>query len=248
VHATLAAVQRVASTVRDRISLDAWRILARLRQDFTPPVSASLPPLSTVLELLNHTIITLAAFSGLGVENMTRGPGWHCLDMGRRLERAVYTVDLLRSLLVEVGEHEATVLETLLEIADSSMTYRARYLTTLQCAPVLDLLLTDETNPRSVLYQLLALAEHVEHLPRHQAQPSLSPAQRLALTALTSLRLAEIDVLCEVSADGQRRHLESLLSRLRTDLPALSDAMTHHYLSHAESSRHLAASALVSPR
>ena len=128
VHATLAAMHRVASTVRDRISLDAWRILSRLLQDFTPPVSASLPPLSTVLELLNHTIITLAAFSGLGVENMTRGPGWHFLDMGRRLERAVYTVDLLRSLLVDVGEHEATVLETVLEIADSSMTYRSRYL------------------------------------------------------------------------------------------------------------------------
>jgi uncharacterized circularly permuted ATP-grasp superfamily protein/uncharacterized alpha-E superfamily protein len=248
VHATLAAVQRVASTVRDRMSLDAWRILSRLLQDFTPPVSASLPPLSTVLELLNHTIITLAAFSGLGVENMTRGPGWHFLDMGRRLERAVYTVDLLRSLLIDVGAHEATVLETLLEIADSSMTYRSRYLTTLQCAPVLDLLLIDETNPRSVLYQLMALAEHVEHLPRNHARPSLSPAQRLVLMALTSLRLAEIDVLCEIRADGRRPHLETLLTRLRTDLPALSDVMIHHYLSHAESSRHLAASALASPQ
>ena len=247
VHATLAAMHRVASTVRDRISLDAWRILSRLLQDFTLPMSASLPPLSTVLELLNHTLITLAAFSGLGVENMTRGPGWHCLDMGRRLERAVYTVDLLRSLLVDVGEHEATVLETVLEIADSSMTYRSRYLTTLQCAPVLDLLLIDDTNPRSVLYQLVALAEHVEHLPHNHARPSLSPAQRLALTALTSLRLAEVDVLCEASTDGHRAHLETLLTRLRTDLPALSDAMTHHYLSHAETSRHLATSALVSP-
>jgi uncharacterized alpha-E superfamily protein len=179
---------------------------------------------------------------------MTRGPGWHFLDMGRRLERAVYTVDLLRSLLVDVGEHEATVLETLLEIADSSMTYRSRYLTTLQCAPVLDLLLMDETNPRSVLYQLMALAEHVEHLPRNHARPSLSPAQRLALMALTSLRLAEIDVLCEIRADGHRPQLETLLTRLRTDLPALSDAMIHHYLSHAESSRHLAASALASPQ
>src|SRR4029453_18913363 len=102
---------------------------------------------------------------------MTGGPGWHFLDMGRRLERAVYAVDLLRSMLVEVGEHEAAVLESLLEIAESAMTYRSRYLPPLQCAPVLDLLLIDETNPRSVLYQLRALAEHVEHLPRNHAQP-----------------------------------------------------------------------------
>ena len=127
------------------------------------------------------------------------------------------------------------------------MTYRSRYLTTLQCAPVLDLVLMDDTNPRSVVYQLIALAEHVEHLPRNHARPSLSPAQRLALMALTSLRLAEINVLCEVSGDGRRSHLETLLTRLRTDLPALSDTMTHHYLSHAEISRHLAASVLASP-
>jgi uncharacterized alpha-E superfamily protein len=113
---------------------------------------------------------------------------------------------------------------------------------------VLDLLLMDETNPRSVLYQLMALAEHVEHLPRHYARPSLSPAQRLALMALTSLRLAEIDGLCEVSEDGRRPHLETVLARLRADLPTLSDAMTQHYLSHAESSRHLAATLLASPQ
>jgi len=112
---------------------------------------------------------------------------------------------------------------------------------------VLDLLLMDETNFRSVLYQLMALAEHVEHLPHNHARPFLSPAQRLALMAMTSLRLAEIDGLCEVSEGGHRPHLETLLTRLHTDLPALSDAMTHHYLSHAESSRHLAASALASP-
>lgn len=200
-----------------------------------------------MLELLNHTIITLAAFSGLGVENMTRGPGWHCLDMGRRLERALYTARLLRSLLVDVGDHAETVLETLLEIADSSMTYRSRYLTTLQCAPVLDLVLLDDTNPRSVIYQCVALAEHVEHLPRDRSRPSLSPAQRLAMMLLTSLRLSEIEVLCAVSGDGRRSHLATLLTRLLTDLPALSDTITHHYLSHAEASRHLASSMPVSP-
>ena len=92
----------------------------------------------------------------------------------------------------------------------------------------------------------MALAEHVEHLPRNHARPFLSPAQRLALMALSSLRLAEIEGLCEVSEDGRRPHLETLLTRLYTDLPARPDAMTYHYLSHAESSRHLAISALAS--
>jgi uncharacterized circularly permuted ATP-grasp superfamily protein/uncharacterized alpha-E superfamily protein len=248
VRATLTALHRVASRVRDRVSLDSWSILNRLDQDFTRPQPPGQVPLSEALELLNHTIITLAAFSGLGMENMTRGPGWRFLDMGRRLERAMYTVGLLQSFLLEAGEHEAAGLETLLEIADSAMTYRSRYLTTLQCAPALDLLLTDETNPRSVAYQLVALAEHVEHLPHDRTVPLLGPAPRLMLTLLTRLRLVEIEALCDTGSDGSRWQLEALLMHLMTDLPVLSDTITHHYLSHAEPARHLATSGFAGGR
>jgi uncharacterized alpha-E superfamily protein len=245
VRATLTALHRVASRVRDRISIDSWRNLSRLDQDFIRPDPHSQVPLTEALELLNRTIMTLAAFSGLGVENMTRGPAWRFLDMGRRLERARHTVSLLRSLLVRAQEYEGAVLETLLEIADSSMTYRSRYLSTLQFAPVLDLLLTDDTNPRAVAYQLIALAEHVEQLPRDRSQPSLSPAQRLIIGVVMRLRLAEIDRLCVTSSEGHRPHLDALLTRLTTELPALSETITHHYLSHAEPSRHLALSDLT---
>ena len=128
------------------------------------------------------------------------------------------------------------------------MTYRSRYRTSLQFAPVLDLVLMDDTNPRSVVYQLVALAEHIESLPRDHVRPSLSPAQRLGMTLLTSVRLAAIEALCEVNGAGRRSHLETMLTRLLTDLPLLSDTITHHYLSHAEPSRHLAASTLASPQ
>jgi uncharacterized circularly permuted ATP-grasp superfamily protein/uncharacterized alpha-E superfamily protein len=245
VRATLTALHRVASRVRDRISVDSWRSLGRLEQDFTRPDTHSQVPLTEALALLTRTIMTLAAFSGLGVENMTRGPAWRFLDMGRRLERARHTASLLRSLLVRVQEYEGAVLETLLEIADSSMTYRSRYLSTLQFAPVLDLLLTDDTNPRSVAYQLVALAEHVDQLPRDRSEPSLSPAQRLTIEMMTRLRLAAIDRLCVSSSDGHRPHLDKLLTGLMTDLPTLSETITHHYLSHAEPSRHLALSELT---
>jgi uncharacterized alpha-E superfamily protein len=240
VRATLTALHRVAAQVRDRISVDSWRSLNHLEQDFTRPHSQV--PLTEALELLNRTIMTLAAFSGLGVENMTRGPAWRFLDMGRRLERARHTASLLRSLLVRVPEYEGVVLETLLEIADSSMTYRARYLSTLQCAPVLDLLLTDDTNPRSVAYQLVALAEHVEQLPRDRSRPSLTPAQRLTIGIVTLLQLVDIDSLCVANSQGNRPHLDTLLTRLMAELPALSETITHRYLSHAQPSRHLALS------
>lgn len=154
----------------------------------------------------------------------------------------------MRSLLATVSEYEGAVLETLLEIADSSMTYRSRYLTTLQFAPVLDLLLTDDTNPRSVAYQLMALAQHVEQLPREPSRPALSPAQRLIMEIVTGLRLAEIDTLCATSSNGQRPHLKTRLTHLLANLPVLSESITHHYLSHAEPARHLAAINLMRER
>ena len=132
------------------------------------------------------------------------------------------------------------MLEALLEIADSSMTYRNRYLTTLQRAPVLDLLMTDETNPRSIGFQLVALADHVENLPRDQAEPLLTAEQRTMLGVLTSLRLADVDQLTELDRDGTRRLLERLLGRLAQQLRVLSEGITHQYLVHAGPSRQLA--------
>ena len=247
VRAMLGTLHRVAATVRDYLTLESWRIITHLEEDFDGRPLANHERLPDALALIDHTIMMLAAFSGLMEENMIRGPEWHFLDLGRRLERAAHTTGLLRSTLVEVDEQEGSVLEALLEIGDSSITYRSRYLTTLQCAPVLDLLLTDDTNPRAVVYQLARLADHVERLPRDRAMPSLSPAQRRVMAMLTRLRLAEIDMLCQIGRNGRRGQLETALAELQADFSGLSDTITHHYLSHAELTRHLTCSEVPAP-
>lgn len=236
---TLNMVHQLASVVRDRISLDMWRILNLMDRDVEAPKAPEVLPLSDVLSMLNQTVVHLAAFSGLGMESMTRGPGWRFLDMGRRLERAVHTMRLLRNTLSHVTRYSHSMLEALLEIADSSMTYRSRYLTTLQLPPLLDLILTDETNPRSVAFQVQALAEHVSNLPRDQSQPVRSQEQRLILAAQTNLRLADVETLCEVEKDGSRTQLERFLARLATQLRKLSESVSHTYLIHAGPSRQL---------
>ncbi len=237
---TVDAMRHVASIVRDRISLDSWRVLSRVEQDFLSIQNPAAVQLGDVLAMLNQMIVDLSAFSGLGTESMTRGPGWRFLDMGRRIERAQHTISLLRNTLIDDGHDENPVLEALLEIADSSMTYRNRYLTTLRLAPLLDLLMTDETNPRSVSFQLVALAGHVENLPRDRSEPLLTLEQRMMLGVLTNLRLADIDQLGQLDRDGARRHLDRLLSRLAQQLRTLSDGITHQYLVHAGPSRQLA--------
>ena len=240
VRGVLGTLHRVAATVRDYMTLESWRIVTHLEENFNASGNEhGVGQVSDALALIDHTIMMLAAFSGLMKENMIRGPEWHFLDLGRRLERAAHMTGLLRSTLVYVDDQESAVLEALLEIGDCSITYRSRYLTTLQCAPVLDLLLTDDSNPRGVVYQVARVSEHVDRLPRDRAMPSLSPAQRRVMAMLTRLRLAEIDPLCQIGHNSWRGQLETTLTELQADLRGLSDTITHHYLSHAELTRHL---------
>jgi uncharacterized alpha-E superfamily protein len=192
-----------------------------------------------LLSTLDTAVIHLSSFAGMGVESMTRGPGWRFLDMGRRIERALHTMALLRATLAHKSPNTNTIIESLLEIADSWMTYRWRYLTNLQLPPMLDLLLTDETNPRSAAFQLVALGDHVKNLPRDESQPVFSDEQRLILAAQTRMRLADVEQLCKVENDGQRRQLVRFLVHMAAQLRKLSDSVTHTYLIHAGPSRQM---------
>lgn len=265
-HGSLASVllglQRVAGIARDRISTDMWRVIYGLasfpadahRTDRptlgdVPATGPDGPTPADVLDLLNRTVISLAAFGGLAVESMTRGEGWRFLDMGRRLERAIHMIGLLRGTLVNPSPNEGPVLEAVLEVADSSMTYRRRYMGTLRAEAVLDLLVSDDTNPRSLAAQLSELVEDVDKLPRPTQGPARRPEQRLALTGLNAVQLADVEKLGQVHA-GSRPYLRDLFDQLGVVLPALSDVITQHYLSHLQTSRHLAASfpAITVPR
>ena len=121
--------------------------------------------LADALNQLNIIIIDISAFSGMEMENMTRGLGWRFLEFGRRLERAARIVQWFRAgLCPEI--RSTALLEPLLEISDSLMTYRRRYFAGVQVSSVLELLLLDEGNPRSLAFQLAALREHARHFPR----------------------------------------------------------------------------------
>ncbi len=197
--------------------------------------------MTEALDLLDRRVITLAAFGGLASEGMTRGQGWRFLDMGRRLERSLHTLGLLRGTLVDVspGLPEGPLLDSLLEIADSALTFRRRYLGSLHATPVLDLLLVDENNPRSLAYQLAALAEALDNLPQlpNAAEPH---GRQLLLDALSRLQNADLAALAEPDFAHRRSTLDTFLSALEAELPKLSDALTRTYLTHLQASRQYA--------
>jgi uncharacterized alpha-E superfamily protein len=215
--------------VRDRISPDAWRALSRLDVEFAPAEVHPALRVSRALELLGDTQIRLSAFTGLVLESMTRGLGWQFLDIGRRLERGIQLTSLLRAGFVEEAVSGGRRLENVLEAADSSMTYRSRYLTTLQLPLVLDLLLVDEANPHSVAFQLVRLTSRFGGLVR----APLADAEGL----LQRVREVDIEELIALEpADGappRRVVLEELTTGLLAELPRLGDALNHAYLAHA---------------
>jgi uncharacterized circularly permuted ATP-grasp superfamily protein/uncharacterized alpha-E superfamily protein len=222
---TLNALVLAARSVRDRLSDDGWRVLNGLPHTLPP-----LTQLNAALTGVEQVIYGLAAFTGISTERMSRGSGWRFLDTGRRVERALFECGLVRALCVSVDDALQGLWEALLTVTDNLVTYRRRYHSQFEAAPVLDLLMFDESTPRSIAYQFVRLQEHMAALPKKVIPPHRSTEERLVLEGLTALRLMDIGRLLLVpEGKEEREELERLLSRLSFLLHALSEAMTNTY-------------------
>ncbi|MDB6024783.1 MAG: hypothetical protein JWM68_1006 [Verrucomicrobiales bacterium] len=221
-------IRHIISVVRDRFSVDTWSILHQLQSD-----SRTRPgriPLANALSLINTLIVDLAAFSGMEMENMTRGHGWRFLDFGRRLERGTNLVNLLRGAL-SAKTNTAVLLEPLLEIADSSMTYRRRYLAQAQLPSVLELLVIDKGNPRALAFQLHALTEHAANLPHDEYTHVGNLAQKRLGELSADLQKCSIAEVTRLDPKDQKETVAKWLGEWSAELTAVSNDLTNHYFS-----------------
>lgn len=227
-----ANVARTADQVRERLSPDAWRIIERLTR--MPRRRWRAHTVSDAVGVLNELTDLQSAVNGLIHENMTRGYGWRTLDLGRRIERARYIIRTMRELVVRLDRDAPGVLGMQLELADSLITYRSRYKTEPQLPAVLDLVLADESNPRSLVFQLADMKAHMSVMPLEGLDGHLSRAQRNLIAMHTDVTLADVDKLATVtSRNGKRTHLDRLLNRCEEGLDTLTDQVTQTYFSHS---------------
>jgi uncharacterized circularly permuted ATP-grasp superfamily protein/uncharacterized alpha-E superfamily protein len=234
----LGNVRRNAEAVRERLSFDTFRILRDLTEVPNATVLTAGHETDDALRLLNRLIQYLAAFNGMVAENMTHGYGWRFLDMGRRLERTRAMMQLIQQLAVRTEGQGDGQLDLLLELADSTITYRGRYHAAPQLAAVLDLLLCDETNPRSAVYQILTLADHIEHLPSPRDEGVMTLDQRIVTRLSSELRLAEpVELGASVSRFDTRIELDRLARRVDRDVHELSDHIAERFFSHSSPRR-----------
>lgn len=219
----LGRVGFLTNSVRDRLSGDTWRILNQLLTEFPASMSRATP--GAILHALHRLIFQLAAFSGMEMENMSRGHAWRFLDIGRRLERAINLISNVRAVLAT--DADGAALPPLLEYTDSTMTYRRRYLARPEMPTTFALLLTDASNPRSLAYQFETLGQHLASLPgADEGRPE--QAHFADLRAL----LIETDVFDLSKGGVARARLGARLDELFHGSCSLSDLLTASYFSH----------------
>jgi uncharacterized alpha-E superfamily protein len=229
-------LQRLAMFVRDRTSNDMWRVLSRLNERLAMPATSLVLLAGDATAVLNETLLGLAAFHGLARENMTRAQAWRFLDMGLRLERAIYLCTLLDATLRSPQAEDPSLLEAVLEVADSSITFRSRYTLLPHLPAVFDLVLLDDKNPRSVLFQINQLAQHFEYLPRDREATSGSGKQILA-DCLSRLKQTDARELSGRRVSWAETELGRAIAEMLDGLPRLSDAIAADYFAHSAISR-----------
>lgn len=225
---------RSGYSVRDLWSADIWRVIEDMDETVLQPEQLGIDALWQLQEHMDRQITTLSAFSGLAMENMTRSNGWLFLDIGRRLERAMLIISMLRNLMTKQHSDgvEAQLIESMLGTSDSTISYRQHYRSYFELSAFLELILLDASNPRSLAFQINCLKDHVSNLPNARKGQRLNAEERLMLEAGSLLDLVNLSDLLAVSENGLRENLDQQLSRLYYLINSLSEAITAEYFRH----------------
>jgi uncharacterized alpha-E superfamily protein len=209
------SAQRTATSLRERLSPDAWQVITEMVERLALEVEDD----DGVVSAAELTLQELASFAGLAQENMNRAAGWRFLEMGRRAERAINTARFARQFAYDEAGGED--LDILLTLVDCQITYRSRYLVGPLLAPARDLVVLDPYNPRSVAFQVSALNDHIASLPSLKEGGLIERPQRLAVALQATLTTAEAACLDTKT-----------LFALEQDLLNLADAIGLHYFPH----------------
>jgi len=242
IRSNLNAMITCANESKEQLSSDTLRVINDIRDilyDLDDALEGGMA--SAPEEALDPLVTALMALAGLSQESMVRGMGWRFMDIGRRLERSLQTTVIINRLIVpEVPENDQnTLILAMLMTLEVLISYRRRNRARMGVQTSLDLVIMDCNNPRSVLYQVERLFQHVEMLPKaNDIRHELSPEQRAVLEAQTLIKLS---LLTELSSreEGHRKKLKNHLIKLKHAFFNISDIITDKYFDHRQPSQQL---------
>jgi uncharacterized circularly permuted ATP-grasp superfamily protein/uncharacterized alpha-E superfamily protein len=236
----LRALRSCAQALRERLSVEHWKLIDAVGRNFEERMGAILQPrslglaghavepVSDVLVVLRRAATHLAAITGAQSDRMTRDDGWRLLSVGRQVERLYFLTQVLRLGLEFDLPARDDGFALLLGLFDSTITYRAQFQARRELPPLLHLLVLELDNPRSLAGVARTLRDRVTRLARHEARW----VQRM-LDELPAPDQWSLEKLCEVDEDGRHADLEASLKNLSDRTQALSAEVGRRLFSHA---------------
>jgi uncharacterized circularly permuted ATP-grasp superfamily protein/uncharacterized alpha-E superfamily protein len=230
----LDAMARVAGALRDRLSPEQFGLVRRMGDELQSHLDAAagrgVPTTAQVLPSLQRLALQLAAVTGAQTDRMTRDHGWRLLSVGRLVERLAGMATAMGRLIDAIDPRggSAVATELLLELFDSSITFRARYQRHEDLLALVDLLVLDDTNPRAFAGTLRRLRTELGKLPgpeawRDELRAQL-PEQGAGLT---------LEALRRASAPTTQAEVAALAARLAQGAARVSDLIGQRYFAHA---------------
>lgn len=215
----LAGLRDAMTSVRDQLSLDVWRAMGSVER--ATNVLLVSPHSHQVAESAGRMLTGVLALQGV-TASMIRDAGWHMAGVGRHLERGLQVCHLLRLTTERRGlDVDREVLGAVLAAAESSVTHRRRYRDYVRPAGVLDLLLMDPENPRSLLFGLHRMREHLAAQP---ASTGSTRPERLLDDLIAEVEAADVSTLVAIGG-VHRPHLVTFLDGTVGQLQRLADAI-----------------------
>ena len=240
----LRALHQAASSLRERLSPEHWNAIVHGVAQFSADcaLSGSQLEFSAVqaLQALDGASSALAAITGAQTDRMTRDDGWQLLSIGRHVERLGFLSSAL-DLAVEVGAFENNASDAqsadensshftaLLSLFDSTITFQAQYQQSRDLAPLVELLVQDNDNPRALAWVARTLRARLSKL----AGTPMGEPDALA-RLVPNLKDTDLAQLCTPNAAGHHPQLRACLSDCMQAAWHVSDAISAHYFSHTD--------------
>jgi uncharacterized circularly permuted ATP-grasp superfamily protein/uncharacterized alpha-E superfamily protein len=219
--------------VRDHWSTDTWRVVRGMEEQLQNGISLTHHGHLQMIHTLDDLITSTVAFIGLNRESISREQGWVMLDLGRKIEQSLLVITMLRTTMVKKynDQVEYNLQQSVLMSNEGLVNYRYKYRRPLQNLLVLDLLLFDPNNPRSLTYQVVRLKSYLRNLPKNNGSQSTSEYERLILEADALLKLANKNELSNSDGD-EYKNLEIFLSELYATLSSIPGLISKAYFKH----------------
>ncbi|MFT4023088.1 MAG: circularly permuted type 2 ATP-grasp protein [Flavihumibacter sp.] len=232
---------RAVHAARDHWSTDTWRVLRDMEENWRQAMNQQQTSPHRVAYALDHLITSLVAFVGLNRDSISREQGWGILNMGQKIEQSLLLITLLRATLVRKHDEQVEYIlqEAVLKTNECLVNYRYKYRSHIKLPLVLDLMLHDPNNPRSLLYLVEKLKAAIRALPEINGH-TMSEQDRVMLEAETLLRLSGKEKLSALTRSRSHyKNLEEFLGKMNALVLALPNVISKAYFQHAQGAKQL---------